>query len=314
VDSEGAIQISGWLQGCVDLAPRPASAVECASLDRAGKNFDVDVDAFPQLFFTSRFDASGSWKGSRAFPRLNVREVAWSSAGDSLAATASGWWKKPLVIQAPAGSSTSIRFGEEDPAFKSIVVLLDRAGHLRGTLHLLAQEASIVRSLVFDGGGWLWMLTSYSPGLQVRGPGRLRGGASVGNCLSLLSLATKGETPYFHASYCTPNRAASFSSTLTSGPDDRVIISWAPADLLDGAPVEPPPGLALPPPPRDVTGNVARDYVPTRLVVTRRGQLEWSSPIPASHAIGLPNGWVCFDTPDKLACVRLAASARAPKG
>ena len=136
----------------------------------------------------------------------------------------------------------------------------------------------------------------------------------MGNCLSLLSLATKGETPYFHASYCTPNRAASFSSTLTSGPADRVIISWAPADLLDGAPVEPPPGLALPPPPRDVTGNVARDYVPTRLVVTRRGQLEWSSPIPASHAIGLPNGWVCFDTPDKLACVRLAASARAPKG
>ena len=314
VDSEGDVQISGWLQGCVDLAPRPSSFVECATLDRAGKNFDADVDAFPELFFTSRFDESGSWKGSRAFPRLNVREVAWSSAGESLAATASGWWKKPLLIQAPAGTSTSIRFSEDDPAFKSIVVLLDRAGHLSGTLHLLAHEAQVVRSLVFDGGGWLWMLTAYSPGLEVRGPGRLRDGASVGNCLSLLSLATKDKVPHFRASYCTPNRAASFSSTLASGPDDRLIITSAPADLLDGAPVDPPPGLALPPPPRDVTGNVAGDYVPTRLVVSRQGQVEWSSPIPASHAIGLPNGWVCFDTPDKLACVRLVASARAPKG
>jgi hypothetical protein len=309
VDDKGSVRISGWLQGCVDLAPRPASLVECATLERAGRYFDADVDAFPQLLFTSDFDDSGEWKGSRAFPRLNARDISWSITDDSMAATASGWWTKPLTLQAPAGNPTSISFGEGDPPYKSIVVLFDRTGRLRGALHLLAQEARIVRNLTFDEHGWLWMLATYSPGLEVRGPGRLRTGSSIGNCLSILSLANvkaggKDQTPYFHASWCTPSRSASFATTLSAGPDDRVIVSGAPAGMFEGEPLEPPPGLSSPPSPRDVSGNVPRDYVPTRLVVTRRGRLEWSSPIPASHAIGLPNGWTCFEVPTKLACVR----------
>jgi len=311
VDDTGLVRISGWLQGCVDLAPRPASVVECATLERAGKYFDSDVDAFPQLLFTSNFDDSGAWKASRAFPRLNARDISWSIADDSLAATASGWWTKPLTFQAPAGNPTSISFGEGDPPYRSIVALFDHTGRFRRALHLLAHEAQIVRSLAFDGHGWLWMLATYSPGLEVRGPGRLRTGASIGNCLSLLSLADgksggTDQPPYFHASWCTPSRSASFAATLSVGPDDRVIVSWAPTGMFEGEPLEPPPGLASPPPPRDVQGNVPRDYVPTRLVVTRRGRLEWSSAIPASHAIGLPNGWICFDVPTKLACVRRA--------
>jgi hypothetical protein len=317
VDDTGSVRISGWLKGCVDLAPRPASFVECATLERAGKNFASDADAFPQLFFTSTFDDSGGWKGSRAFPRLEVRDISWSSADDSLAATASGWWTKPLVFQAPAGTPSSISFGEGDPPYKSIVALFDRTGRLRGALHLLAREAQVVRSLTFDEHGGLWMLTTYSPGLEVRGPGRVRTGASVGNCLSLLSLADvksgkMEQATYFHASYCTPSRSASFPSTLSAGPDDRVIVSWAPAGMFEGEPFEPPPGLASPPPPRDIYGNVSRDYVPTRLVVTRRGRLEWSSPIPASHAIGLPGGWVCFEVPTKLACVRPTNATSTP--
>ena len=317
VDDTGSVRISGWLQGCVDLAPRPASFVECATLERAGKNVAPDADAFPQLFFTSSFDDTGGWKGSRAFPRLKVRDISWSSAGDSLAATASGWWTRPLAFQAPAGTPSSISFGEGDPPYKSIVALFDRTGRLRGALHLLAHEAQVVRSLTFDEHGWLWMLATYSPGLEVRGPGRVRTGASVGNCLSLLSLADvksgkRDQATYFHASYCTPSRSASFPSTLSAGPDDRVIVSWAPAGMFEGEPFEPPPGLASPPSPRDIYGNVSRDYVPTRLVVTRRGRLEWSSPIPASHAIGLSGGWVCFEVPTKLACVRPTISTSTP--
>jgi hypothetical protein len=296
VDDTGAARISGWLKGCVDLAPAPASSVDCATRERAGKNFDPDADAYPQLFFTSRFDDSGEWKGSQTFPRLPAHDVAWSTADDSLATTAGGWWTKPLEFQAPAGTPTSISFGDGDNSAKSVVVLLDRGGRLRGALHLLAYEGPIVRGLTFDDHGWLWMLMTYSPGLEVRGPGRVRTGTSVGNCLSLVSLVEaesgkKDLTPYYHASYCTPIRSASFPSTISAGSGDRVIISWAPASMFESEPLDPPPGLDLPPPPRDIYGNVSRDYIPTRLVVTRRGRLEWSSPIPASHAIGLTNGW-----------------------
>jgi len=310
VDDSGSVRISGWLKGCVDLAPPPASFVDCATWERAGKNFSPEADALPALFFTSRFDDSGGWKGSQTFPRLPARDISWSIADDALAATAGGYWNKPLAFQAPAGTPTSISFREDDPPYKSIVVLLDRTGRLRGTLHLFAHGAPVARSLTFDGHGWLWMLTTYSPGLEVRGPGRVRTGTSVGKCLSLVSLVDvdngkKDQIPYFHASYCTPSLSASFPATLSVGSDDRVIVSWAPAGMFEGEPpIEPPPGLASPPPPRDVLGNVPRDHVPTRLVVTRRGRLEWSSPIPASHAIGLRDGWICFDIPKRLACVR----------
>jgi hypothetical protein len=309
VDDSGTVRISGWLKGCIDLAPAPASFVDCATAERAGKNFDPDADAFPQLFFTSRFDDSGGWKSSRTFPRLPAHDVAWSSANDTLATTVGGYWTQPLAFQAPAGTPASISFGAVDPAFKSIVVLLDRGGRLRGTLHLLAHEGAVVRGLSFDEHGWLWMLTTYSPGLEIRGPDQVRTGTSVGNCLSLVSLieaesGKKKPLPYFHASYCTPSLSTSFPSTISAGPGDRVIISWAPASMFEGEPLDPPPGLALPLPPRDIHGNVSRDYVPTRLVVTRQGRLEWSSPIPASHAIGLTNGWTCFETPNNRACVR----------
>ena len=53
VDDTGSVRIFGWLQGCVDLAPRPASFVECATLERAGKYFDSDVDAFALLLLSS---------------------------------------------------------------------------------------------------------------------------------------------------------------------------------------------------------------------------------------------------------------------
>ena len=312
VDDTGSVRISGWLKGCVDLAPPPASFVDCATRERAGKSFSPDADADPLLFFTSRFDDSGGWTGSQTFPRLPALAISWSIADDSIAATAGGYWNKPLAFQAPAGTPTSISFGEDDPEFKSIVVLLDRSGRLRGTVHLLPRAARVAGSLTFDGHGWLWMLATYSPGIEVRGPGRARSGTPVAKCLSLLSLADKNiitgkrdQLPYVQASYCTPSLSASFPTTLSVGPDDRVIVSWAPADMFQGEPlIEPPQGLASPPPPRDIAGNVPRDHVPTRLVVTRRGRLEWSSPIPASHAIGLRDGWICFDVPKRLACVR----------
>ena len=308
VDSRGIVQVSGRLQGCVDLAPRPASSVACATIALAGKNFVGDVDAYPELFFTTQFDASGAWKGSRTFPRLPAREVAWSTADDGLAVTAGGWWMTSLAIQAPAGTPASIPF--DGAGEKSIVVLLDRHGHLGGVLHFMALEGQAVRSVAFDRDGSLWMLATYQPGLEVRGPGRARSGAAAATCLSLVSLPKKNQRPYVHASACLPSLSASYSAMLSVAADDRVIISSAPDGLLQGRTLEPPQDLARPPPPRDVGGNVPRDYAPPRLVVTRHGEPEWSSPISAWYAVGLPNGWVCFETSKSLACVSPTATTQ----
>ncbi len=312
VDAAGNVQISGWLQGCVDLASRPDSFVACATLNRAGKYFDDDVDAYPQLFFSSRFDETGGWKGSRTFPRLPAGQVAWSSVDDVLAVTTGGSWRKPLVFEAPAGTRASIPFKDDDSLARSLVVLLDPSGHLGGTLHLLAHEAQIVRSFAFDATGSLWMLIEYSPSLDVRGPGTHRAGRSLGRCVSLLSLAKKDEVPYFHSSFCKGNRAENFSVSVSSASDGRVIVSGAPAEMVYDEVLEPPPGLSLPPPPRDYAGKVSSDYVATHLVVTRQGNPYWSSPIPAAHAIGLPDGWICFETSKSLACVRPMPAQRPP--
>jgi hypothetical protein len=304
VDAAGDVQISGWLQGCVDLAPRPASFAACATLDRAGMYFHGDVDAYPRLFFSSSFDESGAWKGSRTFPRLPAGRVALSSADGVLAITTGGYWKKPLVFEAPAGTRVSIPFKDDDALGRSLVVLLDPEGHLAGTLHLLAHEAQIVRSFAFDTTGSLWMLVEYSPSLDVRGPGPHRAGSSVARCVSLLSLSKNDEVPYFHASFCRRNTGENFSISLSSAPDGRVIISGAPVGMVYDEVLDPPPGLSLSPPPRDYTGKLSSDYVPTHLVVTRRGNANWSSPIPAANAIGLPDGWICFETIKNFACVR----------
>jgi CheY-like chemotaxis protein len=52
--------------------------------ERPGKAFDPndDSEAHPQLFFTSRFDESGAWKGSRASEALIRRRGGDPSAGE----------------------------------------------------------------------------------------------------------------------------------------------------------------------------------------------------------------------------------------
>ena len=174
----------------------------------------------------------------------------------------------------------------------------------------MALASQTVRSVAFGRDGWLWMLATYEPGLEVRGPGRARSSGGVAaSCLSVVSLSETNQKPYVHASTCLASLSASYSATLSVAADDRVIISSAPDGLLQGKTLEPPPELLRPPPPRDVDGNVPRDFAPLRLVVTRHGEPDWSSPISASYAIGLANGWVCFETLKSLACVTPATTA-----
>ena len=307
VDEAGGVVVSGWLQGCVDLAPAPASQVECASVDRAGKG--LAGDAYPQLFFTSRFDGSGGWKGARTFPRLPARAVAWSPAGDRLAVTASGWWSKRLTFQAPDGTEASVGFGPDDPGFRSLVILFDSKGHMDGVLHLLANTGQSVRSMTFDRTGTLWLAVASSPGLEVRGPGPKRVGESPMTCLSLVSAAAKKDVlPYFHGATCVPGVGAHLAATLNPAPDGRIIIGGAPSGFADGETLDPPKGLdvGVPPPPRDVCGHVPRDFRAMRIAVTHQGRPDWSMPVQTAFAVGLANGWTCLQTGKQLACVRPA--------
>ncbi len=319
VSEAGDVTVSGWVQGCVDLAPAPASQVECALLERAGRNADSNVDAFPQIFFTTRFDKSGAWKRSRVYPRLPARAAAWSGDGDRLAVTLSGWWKKTLTFQAPDGTTGSVTFGPDDPAQRSVVVLFDGAGHLAGAFHLLARTGQSIRDMTFDRAGKLWLLAASSPGPEMRGPGTQHSGASAVSCLSVVSIGVRNEPPYFHGTSCVPGTSADLAGAIDVAADGRVIIGGAPSGLADGETLEQPTGLeAAPAPPRDVCGNVARDYRQTRVAVTRAGNPDWSVPVPTVFAIGLASGWTCLATNKHLACVRpgsrRAGSAPAPSG
>jgi hypothetical protein len=305
VDEEGGVEVAGWLQGCVDLAPAPASQVECASVDQAGKN--LAGDAYPQLFFSSRFDGSGGWQGARTYPRLPARAVAWSAAGNVLAVTASGWWLKRLAFQAPDGTEASIRFGPDDPPFRSLVILFDGTGHVASVFHLLAHAGQVVTSMAFDRAGTLWLAVASSPGLEVRGRGSQRVGASAASCLSVLSAVPKKDVlPTFHGTSCVPGGNARLAVMLSAAPDGRIVIGGAPSGLADGETLNPPKDLdvGIPPPPRDTCGNVAPDYRATRVAVSYPGRPDWSVPVLSAFAVGLANGWTCLDTKQQLACVR----------
>jgi hypothetical protein len=299
VSEAGTVLVSGWLQGCVDLASPSATFVDCATLDRAGKNLAPGEDAFPQLFFASRFDEKGTWRSSQSFPRLPVTGSAWSMNDDVFAVAAGGRWPKSFFVRAPDGKRVALGGDDDGNAYTSAVLLVDHDGHLRSLHRFRAGAEAIVRGLAFDATGQLWLLIDSSPVLDIKTGASSPAGIQIASCSTVLSLGRGEEHSSARAAACVPTNLSGTISprqSLTTAADRRVIVSLAPDGFADGDTLAPPRGLSA----------VSRDRL--RLVVTRAGAPDWSSQIPTENAIGLPNGWTCFSTLENLACVRPAAA------
>jgi hypothetical protein len=300
VSADGSVLLSGWLQGCVDLAPEPSTFVDCATLDRAGKNTQAGQDAFPQLFFATRFDVHGRWEGSQTFPRLPVTGSAWSQAQDILALTLRGGWTGPISVHTPQTRGNSPSSGHSDARiYQAAVAFVDRHGRAQIALQLRSGTGTLIRSAVFDTLGQLWLLIDAEPSLELRGGDSKPMGMPLGRCATLLYLPNAGAPPRTAASVCTDishSATIPMEQSLVAGPDGRVIVNMAPAELVDGD------TLALP---AQLPTDGERGA--PRLVVTRGGVPDWSAQISTGSAVALTNGWTCFATLKSMACVRPTA-------
>lgn len=297
VSADGMVLLSGWLQGCVDLAPEPSTFIDCATLDRAGKNTHAGQDAFPQLFFTTRFNVHGRWEGSQTFPRLPVTGSAWSQAKDILAVTLRGGWTGPISVHTPQARGSSPSPGRtEASTYQAAVAFVDRHGRARIALQLGSGSGTFVRSAAFDTLGQLWLLIDAEPSLELRAGDSKPMRMPLGRCATLMYLPNAGAPPRTAASVCTDishSATIPIQQSLVTGPDGRVLVNMAPADLLDGDTLALPSQLPL-------DGQRGAP----RLVVTTGGVPDWSVQISTGSAVALTNGWTCFSTLKSLACVR----------
>jgi hypothetical protein len=305
IDRDGTVRVSGWIQGCVDLAPAPASHVECATLTHAGKNLD-SVDAFPQLLFLTSFDSHGEWKESRAFWNLPAQRVVGSSQTGALAVTADGWWKKALSFQPSGARPISVPFSADEPPSRSVALVVGSSGKLEVALHLSALAGQTVQSLAFDAKGTLWLLVTSFPGLEIRGLGVDRSGASDATCISLVSVDGASKRSHVHATRCrsTEGRSGPAPGVLTTAADGRVVISGATLGLAAGDVLESPAGLDRAPAARDACAGARAPREGPYLTVTRAGNPDWSVQMSVVNAVGVADGWTCFASDSRLGCLR----------
>ncbi|HXU80053.1 MAG TPA: hypothetical protein VN914_01565, partial [Polyangia bacterium] len=295
--ADGTIHVSGWFQGCVDLAGGRQHRLVCATRRNSGEPTSPELDGYPRVFFVNQYDRAGAWKRALVFEKF-PRGSAASSPSSAVAVTGRWYTSREVELRAPGGAPLlHVPAQKAGAPLKSVLGLFRQDGRTIAVTELDAARYTVVRSLSFDAADRLWLLVESSPRLDLKEAGQLRLTVPGDHCLALLS-RSGSEAGWEKQLVECSSEADLFSNLLFMAPaaDGRLILGNLPAEMAATVTL----GSADGP-------EFARARRNLALMVLTNGRPSWSLETSGvNHAVALAEGWVCFTQLTRINCVRPA--------